>query len=85
MCICYLTKAKFFKIKIFLPWLVWLSGLSVVGLQTKESQVQFPVRTHAWAAGQVPSGECARGNHTLMFPSLSFSFPSTLSKNKTNK
>ena len=24
--------------------------------------VQFPVRAHAWVAGQVPSLGCARGN-----------------------
>ena len=33
-------------------------------------------------AGQVPSREHVRGNHTLMFLSLSFSLPSPLSKNK---
>ena len=36
------------------PWLVWLSGLST-GLQTKGSQVGFPVRAHAWVVGQVRS------------------------------
>ena len=61
------------------PWLVWLSGLTV-GLQTKGSLVRFPVRAHAWVAGQVPSRGCMRGNHTLMFLSLSFSFLSPLSK-----
>ena len=40
---------------LILPWLVWLSGLSA-SLQTKGSLVQFPVRAHAWVAGQVPSG-----------------------------
>ena len=63
------------------PWLVWLSGLST-GLRTKGSLVQFPIRAHAWVAGQVPSGGHMRGNHTLMFLSLSFSLPSPLSKNK---
>ena len=43
-----------------LPWLVWLS-LSA-GLRTKRSPVRFPVRAHAWAAGQVPSWGHARGN-----------------------
>ena len=57
------------------PWLVWLSGLSS-SLQTKGSPVQFPVRAHAWVAGQVPSRGCTRGNHTLMF--LSFSLPPPL-------
>ena len=64
-----------------LPWLVWLSGLSA-GLQTKGSLDRFPVRAHAWAAGQVPSRGCWRGNHTLMFLSLSFSLSSPLSKSK---
>ena len=63
------------------PWLVWLSGLRA-GLQTKGSPVQFPVRAHAWVAGQGPSGGCGRGNHTLIFLSFSFSLPSPLSKNK---
>ena len=51
------------------------------GLQTKGLPVQFPVRAHAWVAGQVPSRGHVKGNHTLMFLSLSFSLPSTLSKN----
>ena len=55
-------------------WLVWLSGLSM-GQRTKGSPIRFPVRTHAWVVGQVPSRGCARGNHTLMFPSLSPSLP----------
>ena len=42
------------------------------GLQTKRSCVRFPVKAHAWVAGQVPSREHARGNHTLMFLSSSF-------------
>ena len=62
-------------------WLVWLSGLSA-SQQTKGSLVQFPVGAHAWVVGQVPGGGCRRGNHTLMFLSLSFSLPSPLSKNK---
>ena len=64
-----------------MPWLVWLNGLSV-GLRTKGPRVGFPVRAHAWVAGQVPSGGRSRGNHTLMFLSSS-SLP--LSKNKINK
>ena len=40
------------------------------GLQTKGSLVRFPVRAHAWVAGQVPSGGHMTGNHTLMFLSL---------------
>ena len=56
-----------------------------MGLQTKGLPVQFPVRAHAWVAGQVPSGGHAAGNHTLMFLSLSFSHPSPLYKNKYKK
>ena len=52
-----------------MPWLMWLSGLSA-GLQTKGLLVQFPVRAHAWIAGQVPSRGRVRVNHTLMFLSL---------------
>ena len=63
------------------PWLAWLSGLST-RLQTKGSPVPFPVREHAWVVGQVPSRGRTRGNHTLRFLFLSFSFPSPLSKNK---
>ena len=62
-------------------WLVWLRGLSA-GLQTKGSLVQFPVRAHVWVVGQVPSGGYVRGNHTLIFLSLSFFLPFPLSKNK---
>ena len=61
------------KVLLITPWLVWLSGLSA-GLWTKGSLVQFPVRV----AGQVPSRGHSRGNHTLMFLSLSFSLPSPL-------
>ena len=43
------------------PWLVWLSGLSA-GLRTKGSPVWFPVRAHAWVAGQVPSGGAQEAN-----------------------
>ena len=54
----------------FLKWSVspgwWLSGLSE-GLITKRSPVRFPVRAHAWVAGQVPSRGHMRGNHMLMF------------------
>ena len=45
----------------------------------------IPSQAHAWVAGQVPIWGCARGDHTLMFPSLSFSFPSPLSKDKILK
>ena len=45
------------------------------GLKTKGSQVRFPVRAHAWIAGQIPSGGHGRGNPTLIFLSL-FLLPS---------
>ena len=32
---------------------MWLSGLNA-SLQTKGSLVRFPVRAHAWVAGQIP-------------------------------
>ena len=41
----------------------------------------IPSQAHAWVVGQGPDGECVRGNHTLMFLSLSPSFPLSL-KNK---
>ena len=46
--------------------------------RTKGSLVRFPVRAHAWVAGQVPSRGQVRGNHTLMFLSSLFlpHFPS---------
>ena len=63
------------------PWLMWLSGLST-GLQTKGLPVQFPVKAHAWVVGQVPSRGYVRGNHTVMFLSLSLFLPPFHSKNK---
>ena len=60
---------------------MWLSGLSA-GLRIKGSLVRFLVRAHAWVAGQVPRPGHARGNHTLMFLSLSVSLPAPFSKNK---
>ena len=59
------TEDFWIKLYLELPWLVWLSGLSA-GLRTKGSSVQLPVR-----ARQLPSRGCARGNHTLLFLSLS--------------
>ena len=48
--------------------------------------VRFPVRAHTWVAGQDPSRGCVRGNHTLMFLSLSFSsLPLFLKINKLLK
>ena len=50
-------------------------------LQTKGSLVQVPLGAHGWVVGQVSIRRCVKGNHTLMFLSLSFSHPSPLSKN----
>ena len=62
------------------PWLVWLSGLST-GCKPKHHRFHSQSRhIHAWVVGQVPSRGHARGNHTLLFLSLSFSLP--LSKKK---
>ena len=63
---------------------VWCGSVDWVLACEPESQVWFPVRAHAWVVGQVPSRGHVRGNHTLMFLSLSFSFPSSLSENKHN-
>ena len=63
---------------------MWLSGLSA-GLRTKGLLVRFPVRAHAWVVGQVPSTGCVRSTHTLMFLSLSPSFPLSLKINKPEK
>ena len=57
-----------------LPWLVWLSGLSA-SLQTRGLLVRFPVRAHVWVVGLVPNRGHMRGNHILMFLSLSSSLP----------
>ena len=42
----------------------------------------IPSQGTCWVVGQVPSRTHERGNHTLMFLSLYFSLPSSLSKNK---
>ena len=66
---------KFFENFYKKPWLVWLSGLSA-SLGTKESLVQFPVRTHSWVVGQVPRcGVRKRQPHIDVSLSL---FPSPL-------
>ena len=54
----------------------------VLACKPKGSRFNSQSRAHAWVAGQVPGWGHARGNHTLMFLSLSFSFPSPLYKNK---
>ena len=65
------------------PWLVWLSGWSI-GLQTQGLPVQFPVRAHAWVAGDAPSRGHMRRNHTVKV--LSFFVPPfpSLKINKSN-
>ena len=47
-------------------------GLST-SLRTKGSPVQFLLGAHVWVVGQVLNGGHSRGNHTLIFLSLSFS------------
>ena len=72
-CFLYLVSSSI-NVSIFgLGW--WLSE-SNASLWTKGSLVRFPVREHAWVMGQVPGREHVRGNHTLMFLSLSFSYTS---------
>ena len=67
---------------------VALTGVAqVVGRHPAEQKVWLPVWAHAWDVGSVQVGVDTRGNNqcfylTLMFLSLSFSFPSPLSKNK---
>ena len=87
MIIKYILKVVYLLLdmkKYFLPWLLWLSGLSI-HLQTKGSPVRFPVRAHACVSGQVPSRGRAGGNHILMFPSLTFPILSSFSRNKLMK
>ena len=62
------------------PWLVWLSGLSV-GCKP-EPLVQSQSGHMPGLRAMSPSGGHLRVNHTWMFLSLSFSLPSSLSKNK---
>ena len=64
-----------------LPWLAWLSGLSIIP-QTKRSLVHSQSGHTPGLRAESPVGGCVRGNHTLMFLSLSFSLPSPLCKNK---
>ena len=42
----------------------------------------IPSHSTCLVCGHIPIWGCVRGNHTLMFLSLSFSLPSPLSKNK---
>ena len=67
---------------VYLKALADVAQWIVHGLLTKALLVRFPVRAHAWVAGQALNQGRVRGNHTLMFLSLSFSLLSPLSKNK---
>ena len=77
-CVC----VKYFYIKIAHYALVGVAQGIECGLQTRGLPGQFPVRAHAWVVGQVHSRGHTRGNHTLIFLSLSFSLSSPPSKNK---
>ena len=59
------------------PQLVQLSGFMPT-CEPKGCQFNSWSRADAWVVGWVPSEGCARGNHTLMSLSLSFSLPSPL-------
>ena len=62
---------------------LWAWALAGVAQWIEHWSENQRVRAHAWVAGQVPSGGCVRGNHTLMFLSLSFSpLPLCLNINK---
>ena len=82
-------RTKYLK-PLFMPWLVWLSGLSA-SLQTEKGcWFNFLSRAHAWVWARSPVGglqeaasECFF--HTLIFLSLSLSLPFPLSKNKIFK
>ena len=56
------------------PWLFWLKGLSAT-MWTERLLVQFPVRAHAWVAGQVPSWEHAGGNQLMFLLHTNVSLP----------
>ena len=66
-----------YKISEKEPWLVWLSGLST-SLRIKGLPVPFPVRAHAWDAGEATTYWC-------FSPSLSPSLPLCLKVNKILK
>ena len=68
----------FLKVEV-LPWLVWLSGLSVLP-QTEMLLVRFPVKVLGWVVGQSSVGSVWEAtnqcfSHTWMFPSLPPSLP----------
>ena len=55
----------------------WIEHLSV----NQRVTGPIPIQGTSWVVGQVPSRGHSRGNHTLMFLSLSFSLPTSLSNN----
>ena len=65
-----------FNFKHFLTALAGVAQWMECGLRTKGLPARFLVRAPAWVAGWDPAGGHVRGNHTLMFLSLSFSLPS---------
>ena len=67
-------KEKKVGLNNFLPWLVWLSGLSI-GLQAERLLVRFPVRAYAMVAGQVPSWGHVRGNYLMFLSHINVSLP----------
>ena len=73
-------RAKWIKRKPSL-WPVWLSWLSLIP-QSKRLPFWLSVKAQAWVVGQSSNVARARGNHTLMCLSLSFSLPPPISKNK---
>ena len=82
ICFCFWFTELIHKNTIRFYWfnncVVALAGMAQwieLGLWTKGSLVQFPFKAHAWVVGQVPNRGHVRGNHTLMFLSLSFSLP----------
>ena len=53
---------------------MWLIGLRV-GLRTKGSLVQFPVRARAWVEGQLPGGWGGKGVACERQPHIDVSLP----------
>ena len=76
-----MAKETIIKMKRELLLLVWLSGLNA-SLQTKGLPVPFPVRAHAWVAGQVSSRGRERHPHIDVSLPLSPSLPLFLKINK---
>ena len=58
----FLRKKKKNMLKLSRVALAGVAPWIELGLRTKGLQVRFPVRAHAWVAGQVPIGGHARDN-----------------------